>query len=134
MTENPVQLSLNTALIDFTDPNFPTNGNGAQYSLGNRMALRCGDLNQDGRIIIQGPGNDILKLFTTILYHPNNTSLHASFIAKGYFEADANLDGKAIFAGKGNEKAVLYIATKEVFITPPFGVIPEMYVLLQQIP
>lgn len=134
MTGYPIQLSQNPTYINFTDPNFPTNGVHAQSSLGNRRALWCGDLNQDGRIMVQGPGNEILKLFTTIMYQPNNTYHHQSFIAQGYLEADANFDGQAIFAGKGNDKTVVFMATKDIYLTPPFGIILEMFVLIQQIP
>jgi hypothetical protein len=109
MTEVPLQLSANPTEVDFSAPGFPIIcGEGGMITLGAKRALWGGDLNDDGRAIFQGPGNDILKLFITVLNDQKNKDFHTNFISTGYLDADANMDGKAIYSGLGNDRSVLF--------------------------
>ncbi len=131
MTGESMNLGANAVSVDFTSPNFPINcGQTGMVTIGNKRALWAGDMNHDRRVVYQGPGNDILKLFTTVLYDPGNTSLSASYISKGYLQADANMDGKAIYQGLGNDRILVLQAFLQYIGPNP----PEMPVLLECIP
>ncbi|MCC6727043.1 MAG: hypothetical protein IT258_21250 [Saprospiraceae bacterium] len=131
MTELPVQLSSTPKSLDFTDPNLALQcGAYAMANLGAKRALWGGDLNNDGRFIFQGPGNEVLKLFTTVLYDQANTQLSANYISKGYLMADANMDGKAIYSGQNNDRAVLM----QFFTSHPGWQSGGDWVLLECIP
>jgi hypothetical protein len=132
MTGEALDLSPALQEIDFTDPSFITNGNSAQIQLGTKMYMWAGDLNSDGRTIYQGPGNDILKLFTTVLYDPANVDLIANFISQGYLVADVNLDGRAIYQGPANDRSLLLLNT--ILKHPQNVNLISNYVILEQLP
>ncbi|MCB9336772.1 MAG: hypothetical protein H6577_01455 [Lewinellaceae bacterium] len=111
MTAESFDLSPVVTEVDFTDNTFPTYGDYGQIELNGRMYLWGGDLNADGRTIYQGPGNDIFKLFTTVLNDTDNTGLIANYISQGYQSADIDLNGKAIYQGPGNDRALLLFNT-----------------------
>ncbi len=109
MSGEPVPLSENSPLVDFTDPVFQTNGYRAQASLDNKNALRGGDLDHNGRMIYQGPGSDVLKLFQSVVGAPGNVNQTAFFVLSDYHTADTNMDGNAIYSGPGNDRTFLFI-------------------------
>ncbi|MFQ5446026.1 MAG: hypothetical protein ACE5FF_03765, partial [Saprospiraceae bacterium] len=106
MTAEALDLSPIVQTIDFIDNAFLNNGTYAQIDLNGNMAMWAGDLNGDGRSIYQGPGNDVLDLFTTVLYDSGNTGFIANYITSGYLGADIDMDGRAIYQGPGNDRAV----------------------------
>jgi hypothetical protein len=109
MTESPLSLGATPTEINFADPDFPVNCTHGVVTIGSKRALWGGDINRDGRLIFQGPGNDVLKIFTTVLYDPENTGHTAYFVSKGYAQGDANMDGKTIYQGPGNDKAMVML-------------------------
>jgi Carbohydrate binding domain/SdrD B-like domain/Bacterial Ig domain len=109
MTENARFLNaLSIPVIDFTSTLEPLNGgmNATRIVDGTRR-IWSGDLTGDGRVIYQGPGNDVFKLFYDIMGHPDNTGNLANFIRSGYEAADVNLDGNAIYQGPVNDRSML---------------------------
>lgn len=131
MTGESMDLSENAVSVDFTDPDFPNNcGQLGMATIGNKRVLWGGDLNHNGRVVYQGPGNDILKLFTNVLYDANNVSLSASFIAKGYLQGDANMDGKAIYQGIGNDRSIVFQYVMQMYN----GIWSGDFVILECIP
>ncbi|MBI1227650.1 MAG: hypothetical protein GC192_20620 [Bacteroidetes bacterium] len=132
MTNEALDLSPALQEIDFTDPSFPVNGTYPQVQIGDKMYMWAGDLNSDGRTVYQGPGNDVLKLFTTVLYDPLNTSLLANFISQGYLVADVNLDGRAIYQGPLNDRSMLLLNT---ILSHPANVnLISNFVILEMLP
>ncbi len=121
MTAEALALSPILSYVDFTDPTFLTTGNYAQVELSmitpdtsdtdTRMFMWAGDLNSDGRTVYQGPGNDILKLFTTVIGDPGNTTFIANYISSGYKTADIDLNGRAIYQGPLNDRSMLLFNT-----------------------
>ncbi len=130
-----IQLSDATQTVDFTDPSFNANGSMAMQNIGNKYALRCGDLNGDRRIIYQGPGNDVLKIFTTVIYHPLNPNPTSTFVAAGYLNGDLNMDGYTIYTGPGNDRSYLSVT----FLAAVFPVLQNPlicgpYIFVEMVP
>jgi len=109
MTGEALDLSPALQEIDFMDPSFVVSGTYPQIQLGSKRYMWAGDLNSDGRVVYQGPGNDVLKLFTTVLYDPANTSVIANFISQGYQVSDVNLDGRSIYQGPNNDRSMVLL-------------------------
>ncbi|MBI5917385.1 MAG: hypothetical protein HY842_18610 [Bacteroidetes bacterium] len=132
MSGEAVELSPIVQELDFTDPSFVTSGAYAQVQINGRMCMWAGDLNADGRTVYQGPGNDVLKLFTTVLFDPGNTTLIANFISEGYLEADVDLNGRAIYQGPLNDRSMLLLNT---ILSHPANVnLISNYVILETLP
>jgi hypothetical protein len=132
MSGEALELSPLLQVVDFTDPAYPTNGTYSQWVSGGKAYMWAGDLNSDGRTIYQGPGNDVLRLFTTVLYDTDNTTFIANFISEGYQNADVNLDGRAIYQGPGNDRSMLLL---NAILSHPANVsLISNYVILEQLP
>ncbi|MEZ4930707.1 MAG: hypothetical protein R2788_01075 [Saprospiraceae bacterium] len=113
MTHAPIFLSSYAPpVIDFTDPTLDLfNGaNGSQYAKGKRQ-MWAGDFNSDGKVIYQGPYNDVFALFSKVITDLYNTDNLANFIATGYNQEDYNLDGRTIYQGPGNDRAPMLYHT-----------------------
>ncbi len=105
-TENPIA-------VDFRDPDYAVFGQdeaGTQTDNGKR-ALWVGDVDGDGRVIFQGPGNDLFGIFSHILAHSENTDHLANYISVGYLKEDLNMDGKAIYQGPNNDRNIMLYRT-----------------------
>ncbi len=132
MTGEALDLSPALQEIDFTDPLTITNGTYGQLNLSGRMYMWAGDLNSDGRTIYQGPGNDVLKLFQTVLQDPGNSTFIANYIVEGYKESDVNLDGRSIYQGPLNDRSMLLLNT---ILSHPANVnLISNYVILETLP
>jgi len=98
-------------LIDFTNKFTPSRGNNPTIDVGNEnppvQAVWSGDLNGDGDVIFQGPGNDVFFMFLEILLDAGNEDKLTNFISEGYTSNDFNMDGTVIFQGPNNDKASL---------------------------
>jgi cysteine-rich repeat protein len=104
MTRTPIALSdSNLSIIDFIDPNLETWGDNARLIIEPISLLWAGDSNHDGKVIAVGIDNDINPILGNVLLHPDNSELHANYIAEGYAANDINLDGNTIYAGNNNE-------------------------------
>ncbi len=112
MTDTPVFLSvIDPPFVDFTNIDMPIrggNGAGRVNSYGKRT-LWGGDYNGDGKIIYQGPYNDVFNLFSRVVGDVNNSTNLANFIVPGYEMQDFNLDGKVIYQGPNNDRSHLLI-------------------------
>ena len=132
MTGEAHDLSPTLTYIDFTDPSLITNGLYAQTTLNGVRYMWAGDLNSDGRTIYQGPGNDVLQLFTTVLADPGNTTFIANYISEGYLRADVDMNGRAIYQGPLNDRSMLLFNT---ILSHPANVNNNAnYVILQSLP
>ncbi len=109
MTDIPFFLSTqNTPEIDFSDLSLPVRGGSYAGRIANgKRTLWSGDYNEDGKVIYQGPFNDVFHLFSRVLAEPNNEEILANYIVIGYELADFNLDGRVIYQGPSNDKAPL---------------------------
>jgi len=135
MTNSAGNLSPIPSYFDFTDTTFVTNGTNAEILLpqnGSKYAMWAGDLNHDGKSIYQGPGNDILELFATVLADADNNDNLANFISTGYLDGDIDLDGEAIYQGPGNDRNRLLFSI--ILPYPENGSNLANYVILQQLP
>ncbi|MEZ4961538.1 MAG: SdrD B-like domain-containing protein [Saprospiraceae bacterium] len=113
MSGNPYLLSPQPTFIDFTDAGTELHeGDKAMAKINGERAMWPGDFSADGKVIFQGPHNDILYLFHKVITSPLNTGQIANFIEPGYSQSDLNMDGLSIFQGPGNDRAqVLLYAT-----------------------
>ncbi len=132
MTREALELSPVLQEIDFTDEATLTNGQFAQVKINGKMYLWAGDLNSDGRTVYQGPGNDILKLFTTVLYDTDNTTLIANFISEGYSESDVNMDGRSIYQGPLNDRSMVLL--NAILSHPANNNLISNFVILEMLP
>lgn len=138
MTENAIALGNDPAFIDFTDVGFDIYGADefSQVVINGKRALWGGDLNHDGRLIFQGPGNDVYPLFTQVLLAPGNTSLLPNYMVTGYDESDIDLDGFSIYMGPGNDKQKLFTEVMARFyaLFPPNITCCWNYVIIETLP
>jgi|GEM_PF-3494458 len=112
-TNDPIFLSIiDPPLVDFTDTSMPVKGGTAAGRLVNgKRSLWSGDFNGDGKVIYQGPFNDVFTLFSKVVGNSENTTNLANFIVSGYKTEDFNLDGKTIYQGPGNDRSYLLLNT-----------------------
>lgn len=109
ISPNPESFTDATVFVDFI--NNPAGGVLSQNSFNGKNALWAGNLNNDKKIIYQGPQNDVFSLFLEVIQSPENTDYLANFIHFGYEVADLNLDGNTIYQGPNNEKISLLLHT-----------------------
>ena len=133
MTDQPYLLSPSPTSIDFSDPGLEVyGGENARRFVNGEMTLWPGDLNNDGKVVYQGPGNDVLVLFQQVLVNDFNNSELANFVLEGYRTSDLNLDGSSIFQGPNNDKALLLINT--TFSSPDNLALWANFVLFEKLP
>ncbi|MEK7255486.1 MAG: hypothetical protein AAB316_12120, partial [Bacteroidota bacterium] len=109
MTDSIYYLSeQNPPLIDFTDPNVDVEGgNNASNFVNGKRVMWAGDFNSDGKVIYQGPANDIFYLFLKVVADPLNYDYLANYISTGYQREDFNLNGKVIYQGPNNDRSLV---------------------------
>ncbi len=113
VTDHPWLLSSeNPPMINLANPSTLVSGgqNSYQFQNGQRL-LWGGDFSGDGRVIYQGPNNDVLHLFTRVLTDEDNKDYLANYIVSGYVREDFDLNGQAIYQGPGNDRAMLLYNT-----------------------
>jgi len=108
-SEPQIFTNRNIPMFDFT--NSSTSGTYAGLQMEEMNVMWAGDLNQDNKIIYQGPDNDIFDLFLDILVDLENTKKITNFVSKRYVAGDFNLDGKVIFQGPNNDRSALLFNT-----------------------
>lgn len=125
--------SLAPPLVDFTDASTLVlgGGNAGRYVNGKR-SMWAGDFNGDGKVIYQGPSNDIFALFSRIIIAPSNTTSIANYIVSGYHREDFNLDGNVIYQGPGNDRSMLLLNT--ILSHPSNVLLLANYIVLQAMP
>ena len=131
MTLTAVSLSNTPALVNFGSPDLVTWGVHARMISGDKALLRTGDANHDGRIVTDGPFNDLTYLLARVLSAPENTAFNVNYIASGYQTADLSLDGQSIFSGMGNDNN---LALGNILLHPENSVMNGNYIITEQIP
>jgi hypothetical protein len=120
-------------MIDFV--NDSTDVRGGEFSskkIGGQKGLWGGDFNGDGKVIYQGPGNDVFALFLKVLGDSRNTESLSNFISSGYLREDYNMDGRAIYQGPNNDRSMMLLNT--ILATPKNALLLANYIVLQQLP
>jgi len=97
--------------IDFTFNFTPVAGVHPSVEMDNLESLWSGDVNSDGKVIYQGPNNDIFFMFLHVLKDKGNRDFLLNFISRGYTNDDFNLDGSVIYQGPSNDRARLLFNT-----------------------
>lgn len=131
MTAASIALGSNTALVDFTQPTTLTYGKNALTSNKSVPVLWAGNSNQDGRIIVSGPANDVSSVLVGILFTDANTSTSTNYKLEGYQATDTNLDGITIFAGPSND---LDLVLGNVLLHPVNTTFSANYIVNRQVP
>ncbi len=104
MTAQAVDLSSdNSPMVDFSDPTTITYGQHAQVSMGDKMAMWAGNVNNTGTILFQGPSATPNAVFFDVLTDANNTDAQANYVKFGYHQSDVNLSCTSAFQGIDNE-------------------------------
>jgi len=113
MTNDAGLLSPTPTIVDFTASDYNALGSEPQKHITewDVMGMWAGDLNSDGKVIYQGPGNDIISQFIKIINAPGNTNNQGNYIVYGYESQDINLDGQTIYQGPGNDRSILLFET-----------------------
>ncbi len=93
--------------IDFSYDFLATRGYSSRVMTEDKISLWSGDLSGDGKVIFQGPDNDVFFMFIKILLDDHNESQLANFISKDYTSSDFNMDGQVIFQGPKNDRSML---------------------------
>jgi hypothetical protein len=128
----PRFLTPNPAVVDFSYLATQTYGVHAQKVVNGANTLWPGDFNSDGKVVYQGPNNDIATLFFRIMLNEGNVEQLANFIVTGYSNADINLDGNTIYQGPGNDRSMLLL--NATLISPANTNYLSNFVILQQMP
>ena len=131
MTLTAVTLSDTPVLVDFASPALMTWGQHARLISGNKAILRAGDSNHDGRIVTDGPGNDLTSLLTSVLSAPGNDAFNVNYIINGYQNSDLSLDGQSIFSGIRNDSN---LALGNILLHPENSVMNGNHIITEQIP
>jgi len=97
--------------VDFTFAFTPVVGANPSIKVDNLESLWSGDLNSDGKVIYQGPNNDIFFMFLHVLRDERNQDFLPNFISRTYTNDDFNLDGSVIYQGPNNDRATLLFNT-----------------------
>ncbi|HFA48393.1 MAG TPA: hypothetical protein ENJ95_05170 [Bacteroidetes bacterium] len=114
MTAEAMDLSPIVSTVDFTDPATPTYGEYGQVEINGVNYLWGGDFNANGRVVYQGPYNDINYLFADIVndqVEQGQDEILANWITLGYERSDINLDGQVIYQGPSNDRALMLFNT-----------------------
>ena len=132
MTLNPVTLTTNTALVDFTVATTPLYGaNGERVMSNNKLALWAGNSNGNTAVIAVGPSNDVNIVLSIVLGEPNNASLNTNYIVPGYQRTDVNMDGKTLAAGPNNDVNTVLTT---VLVHPGNAALARNYIVQEQLP
>ncbi|MCP4122258.1 MAG: hypothetical protein GY751_10935, partial [Bacteroidetes bacterium] len=107
MTQSSYLFSETPVHLDFTAPSMQTFGDFSNVSIHGSKASWAGDLSGDGKVIYQGPNNDIFWIFLEILFDAGNLTQYQNYIVRGYKRTDFNMDGQVILQGPGNDRAKL---------------------------
>ncbi len=98
-------------MVDFTFNFTPVLGDHSSVEMDNLESLWSGDLNNDGKVIYQGPNNDIFYMFLHVLRDEGNKDFLPNYISRGYTTDDFNLDGSVIYQGPSNDRSKLLFNT-----------------------
>ncbi len=98
-------------IVDFTFNFTPVVGAHSSVEMDNLESLWSGDLNSDGKVIYQGPNNDIFYMFLHVLKDDGNQDFLPNYISRSYTNDDFNLDGSVIYQGPNNDRARLLFNT-----------------------
>ncbi|OUR91329.1 hypothetical protein A9Q87_10210 [Flavobacteriales bacterium 34_180_T64] len=117
LTENAEMLTKNPEVLDFTDSAFTTFGNYARVELtSGDMALWAGDVNGNGQVRFQGPGNDTNKIKDNVLDLTNGNPVGSNFYPYvAYDNADIDMNGQVRYLGPGNDTNTL----KDIVLSHP---------------
>jgi len=108
MTARAVTLGEVPALLDFSRPDLPVAAGQYGRLESDILALMwAGDVNHDHRLHMQGAGNDMNRILSSVLMAPGNSGYNSSFLWKAYASMDLNLDGRVVFTGPGNDASLL---------------------------
>ena len=131
MTFSAVTFAGAPELVDFSSPALDTWGEHARLVSDGKALLRTGDANHDGRVVTDGPGNDLTHLLTQVLSAPGNADFNVNYIINGYRNSDLSLDGDTIFSGVGNDGN---LALGNILLHPENSAMNGNHVITEQIP
>ena len=131
MTLSAVTFSGAPEMVDFSSPDLVTWGEHARLVSDGKALLRTGDVNHDGRIVTDGPGNDLTHLLTQVLSAPGNADFNVNYIINAYLNSDLSLDGDTIFSGVGNDAN---LALGNILLHPDNSAMNGNHVITEQIP
>ena len=103
MTQNSLNLSGSSTVIDLTDGSTATYGTSAQQVVASVYVLWAGDVTFDGDIKYTGAGNDRDPILQAI-----GGSLATNTVS-GYLPSDLNMDGTVKYTGAGNDRDVILV-------------------------
>ena len=111
VTKPAVWLSTMMSSLDFTEPSLSLSGGLlAQVIQNNRSMMSAGDGNQDGRIIVSGPSNDMNIILEQVLRDTGNKTSSLNYKVTQYNIADYDLSGYTLFSGPNNDTNTLMSA------------------------
>ncbi|MFB0947635.1 MAG: hypothetical protein QMB24_16040, partial [Spirosomataceae bacterium] len=101
-------------IVDFRTPTTSTFtdslavGDRAQVVVSQGVGMRAGNTLHDDRVVYQGTGNDINRIYLLAIDAADNEFQTPLFILKSYNDGDVNMDGETIFTGNGNDVEFIY--------------------------
>ena len=132
MTLSARTLSGNPTLVDFGSSALATWGTHARLISDDKALLRTGDADHDGRIVTDGPFNDLTYLLTQVLTAPgNDPGFNVNYILNGYLTSDLSLDGNTIFSGVSNDGN---LALGNILLHPDNSAMNGNHVITEQLP
>lgn len=103
MIAEPMEMTKDPAIIDFTSVETSTWGTHAQKIEDGIARMWGGNTTIDGSLIFQGAANDVDPVFFDVILSEDNQNSVTNFIAEGYFESDTDMDGQTIYQGVNND-------------------------------
>ena len=132
MSNLPQILNYDGANINFIDGSLATYGSHAQLLLGSGdLALRTGDVRQNGQIRFSGSDNDPNVIKDYVLADPGNGFNSVTYPSTGYLMIDVDLNGTGRFSGSGNDSNII---KDNVLAHPGNGFNSPTYVIIKTIP
>ncbi|MFK7935354.1 MAG: PA14 domain-containing protein, partial [Saprospiraceae bacterium] len=104
-TSVPQVMTKTTSMVDFIEPTTKIFGEHSRIKVEDKWALWAGDLSKDGKVIFQGPQNDIFNMLVKVLSDEQNDQQYYNYIIKGYHGEDFDLDGDVIYQGPDNDRS-----------------------------
>ncbi|WP_020396882.1 choice-of-anchor L domain-containing protein [Thiolinea disciformis] len=106
MSAEPITLSeTEVASIDFTNPTVATYGGvNARMVYKGKALMRGGDVNNSNSVTAaDSTTSDIAIVQGAVLMLPSNEGANTSYVMRGYYATDVNMDGVSLSAGPNND-------------------------------
>lgn len=111
MTATPITLSASeVTTIDFSDPKVAVYGGAnARAVYKGKALMRGGDVNHSNSLDSKLTTSDVATVQGVVLMLPSNEDTNTSYVMRGYYATDVNMDGVSLSAGPNSDADLIMI-------------------------